>query len=74
MATAGAVTVVLTATTPALAASPAQSCFQSAVNGERAASGLAALSSDPTLVSIATSWSETLASQGILEHNPNLNA
>jgi uncharacterized protein YkwD len=58
---------------PALAASPAESCFFAAINAARASSGLPALTADATLAGIAGNWAATMASQGILEHNPDLN-
>ena len=46
--------------------------FYNATNGDRAANGLAALSYDAAASDVARSWSQTMASNGSLYHNPNL--
>jgi cysteine-rich secretory family protein len=65
---------MLAMTAPARAATaPATGAqFMSLMNSDRAGAGLAGLSEDPSLDAIAQNWSNNLARQGSLSHNPNL--
>ncbi|MDQ3304698.1 MAG: CAP domain-containing protein [Actinomycetota bacterium] len=52
----------------------AEQAFLERINDERASAGLDGLGSDPALVDVARSWSETMATSAGLAHNPNLRA
>ena len=59
--------------TPASAAVPSfESSLLSLTNADRARAGLAPLQSSSTLVAVARSWSDHMASTGQLAHNPAL--
>lgn len=72
--------IILTATlvvglmAPAASAASHESELLALMNGERTASGLAAVSMHSDLTDDALAWSQHLMTQGSLSHNPNLSS
>ena len=50
----------------------AETQFVQILNAQRTGAGLAPLALDPDLSNLARSWSTTMASTGVFQHNPNL--
>lgn len=49
-----------------------ESCFVSAINSARASAGVGSLGVNGALVTMARTWSATMAAAGYIYHNPNL--
>lgn len=60
------------AVAPAAADAGAEADFAARINGARSGRGLAALASDGELTAIARRWSQRMANENRLSHNPNL--
>ncbi|HEU5004151.1 MAG TPA: CAP domain-containing protein [Actinomycetota bacterium] len=65
-------TIVLAGVAPASASPSEESCFFAAINSERTAAGLSAVTNSGALATMAEAWSGQLAAAGSLSHNPSL--
>lgn len=72
LAVSAALAVVLAGLGAIASTTSDESSFVSRINSERASQGLRALSVAGDLVAVARDWSEQMASDGYISHDPNL--
>ena len=72
MLAAAAAAALLLASSPTSASTSQESDFVSRINSERSSRGLRTLTVKSDLVAVARDWSERMAAEGAISHDPNL--